>query len=42
MSTANWEEIKRLAADFQRAQLSISTQKLFPYFMLNTLNMVII
>lgn len=28
MATANWEEVKRLAADFQRAQLTSSSQTL--------------
>nr|XP_053638531.1 E3 UFM1-protein ligase 1-like [Cherax quadricarinatus] len=28
MSSADWEEVKRLAADFQRAQLSSAVQKL--------------
>ena len=28
MSASDWEEIKRLAADFQRAQLSESSHKL--------------
>uniref|UniRef100_A0A1B6D5T8 E3 UFM1-protein ligase 1 homolog n=1 Tax=Clastoptera arizonana TaxID=38151 RepID=A0A1B6D5T8_9HEMI len=28
MSSVDWEEVKRLAADFQRAQLSVSSQRL--------------
>lgn len=27
MSSLDWDEVKRLAADFQRAQLSVTSQR---------------
>ncbi len=41
MSSSDWEEVKRLAADFQRAQLTSASQRYFfnkHYFMFDNQN----